>query len=212
MIFSKARFTVLEGEHKFQEIFLQFNPAGYSVEENNEFSEKKLMGLKGVIHQFTGSKKADLSLELMFDSTTLGVDVRDLLKPLDTIFEIDRELHAPPPCRFVWGSFSYEGIVSSLKKDFTYFYHDGIPGRVKLSVTLKPYKPIEEMSALLDLHSSDISKTRTMSEGDSLFLMAHREYQSVSSWRLIAEANGIDDPLDIAAGEELLLPAKDKDE
>lgn len=212
MIFSKAKFTLLAGENKNKEIFLQFNPSGYSVEESNEFSEKKLMGLKGVIHQFTGSKKADLSLELMFDSTSLGGDVRDLIRPLDTIFEIDRELHAPPPCRFLWGSFVYDGIVSALKKDFTFFYHDGIPARVKLSVTLKPYKSVEEMAMMLDLHSSDISKTRVMSEGDSIFLMAYREYKTSSSWRAIAEANGIDNPLDIAEGAHLLLPAKGKDE
>lgn len=212
MIFSKARFALLDGENKYKEIFLQFNPSAYTVEESNEFSEKKLMGFKGAIYQFTGSKKSDLSLELMFDSTSFGSDVRDLIKPLDIIFDIDRELHTPPPCRFIWGSFTFDGIVSALKKDFTFFYHDGVPGRVKLSVTLKPYKSVEEMAMGLDLHSSDISKTRVMSEGDSIFLMAHREYKTSSSWRIIATANDIDDPLAIADGAQLLLPAKGKDE
>lgn len=212
MINSKSKFIILSGENKGREIILQFNPTTYSVEENNEFSEKKLMGLKGVIQQFTGSKKSDLSLELMFDSTSLGVDVRTLLEPLKMIIEIDRELHAPAPCRFVWGSFVFDGIVSSMKKDFTYFYHDGIPARVKVALSLKPYQDVDEMAKSLDLHSSDISKTRVLIEGDSIFDMAFKEYQSPHSWRLIAEANGIDDPLKIDAGLELLLPSKDKNE
>ncbi len=209
---TKAKFLVLDGEKKGTEVYLQFNPASYSFEESNEFSEKRLMGLKGVINQFTGSKTADLSLELLFDSTSEGGDVRDLIKPLEKIAAIDRELHAPPPCRFIWGSFSYDGIITGIKREFTYFYRDGIPGRVKLGVTLKPYKPVEEMAAQLDLHSSDITKERVFKEGDSLFLLAYREYGDPREWRRVAEANGIDDPLRIEAGTKLLLPPKEKDE
>ena len=209
---SKAKFTVLKGTNQDKEIVLQYNPSQYSVEDNNEFSEKKLMGLKGVIHQFTGTKKSDLSLELMFDSTSLGKDVRELIKPLDTILKIDSELHAPPPCNFSWGSFSFNGIVSNLRKDFTYFYHNGIPARVKVSLTLKPYDDVKQTLAELDLHSSDISKERTFNEDDSIFLMSHREYNQTSSWRFIAEANDIDNPLLIPIGKKLLLPSKGNNE
>jgi len=212
MSLSKAKFIVLNGMHIGKEILLQYNPSQYSVEDNNEFSEKKLMGLKGVIHQFTGTKKSDLSLELMFDSTSLGKDVRELIKPLDTIVNIDSELHAPPSCTFSWGSFSFNGIVASVKKDFIFFYHDGIPARVKVSLVLKPYDAVKYTQALLDLHSSDISKERVFTEGDSLFLMSHREYNHPSSWRLIAEANDIENPLLIPSGTKLLLPSKGNDE
>lgn len=208
---SKAKFVVLKGEGEGSEVYLQFNPSSYSFEESNEFSEKKLMGLKGVIHQFTGSKTADLSLDLLFDSTSEGGDVRNLLKPLEKLAAIDRELHAPPPCRFIWGSFSYDGIVTGLKREFTYFYQSGIPGRVKVALTLKPYKKVEEMVAQLDLHSSDISKERVLKEGDSIFLLAYREYKQPAEWRRIAKANGIDDPLKIKVGARVLLPPKDKD-
>ncbi len=212
MSFSKAKFTVLKGIHISQEILLQYNPSEYSVEDTNEFSEKKLMGLKGIIHQFTGSKKSDLSLDLMFDSTDSGKDVRELIKPLDKISKIDSELHAPPPCNFSWGSFSFNGIVANLKKEFTYFYHNGIPARVKISLTLKPYEPVKQIQAELDLHSWDISKERVFNEGDSLFLMSHREYNKSSSWRDIAQENNIDNPLLIESGKKLLLPSKASDE
>ncbi len=209
---SKAKFVVLDGELKGTEVYLQFNPSSYSFEESNEFSEKRLMGLKGVIHQFTGSKTADLSLDLLFDSTSQGGDVRDLLKPLEKLSGIDRELHAPPPCRFIWGSFSYDGIVTGVKREFTYFYHNGIPGRVKVALSLKPYKKVEEMAAQLDLHSSDISKERLLKEGDSIFMLACREYKEPAEWRRIAEANGVEDPLKIEVGTRLLLPPKENDE
>lgn len=210
----KAKFIVLDGKNKSKgnEIPLQFNPSSYSVEQSNDFSEKKLMGLKGVVNQFTGSKKSDLILELMFDSTSTGQDVRDLVEPLYKIVNIDNTLHAPPPCRFVWGRFSFDGIVSAFKKEFTFFFSNGTPARVKISITLKPYTNVKEMAKALNLQSSDISKKRVLVEGDTIFDMAYREYKNPAMWRMIAAKNGIDNPLTIPFGTELLLPSKDSDD
>jgi hypothetical protein len=208
----KAKFVVLDGKYKEKEIALQFNPPTYSVEQNNEYSEKKLMGLKGTINQFTGTKQSDLALELLFDSTSTGGDVRELIEPLYKIVDIDNTLHAPPPCQFVWGKLSFDGIVATFKKEFTYFFSSGIPARAKISMTLKPYVKVKETAKSTDLQSSDISKKRVLLEGDTLFEMAYREYKSPAMWRKIAEENGIDNPLDIPYGSELLLPSKGENE
>jgi nucleoid-associated protein YgaU len=37
--------------------------------------------------------------------------------------------------------------------------------------------------------------------------MSWREYGDATRWRAIAEANGIDDPMRLGIGEELLIPA-----
>jgi hypothetical protein len=208
----KAKFVVMDGKYKESEIPLQFNPPTYSVEQSNEYSEKKLMGLKGTINQFTGTKKADLTLELLFDSTSTGGDVRDLIEPLYKIVDIDNTLHAPPPCRFVWSKLSFDGIVATFKKEFTYFFTNGTPARAKISLTLKPYVKVKETAKSIDLQSSDISKKRVLIEGDTIFAMAYREYKTAAMWREIAEKNSIDNPLEIAYGTELLLPSKDSDE
>lgn len=207
----KAKFVVLEGKYKEDgnEIFLQFNPSSYAVEHSNEFSEKKLMGSKGIVNQFTGSKTSDLSLELMFDSTSIGKDVRELIEPLYKIVNIDNTLHAPPPCKFVWEKFTFDGIVSAFKKEFTFFLANGRPARVKISMTLKPYVKVEDMIKGLNLQSSDISKQRILAEGDTIFDMAYREYKDPAMWRKIALKNGIEDPLLIPFGTALLLPSKE---
>jgi nucleoid-associated protein YgaU len=46
--------------------------------------------------------------------------------------------------------------------------------------------------------------------GDSLQSLAWREYGDADAWRTIAEANGIDNPADLRAGTELLLPAAEE--
>jgi len=206
---AKASFVILQGKYKGIVIPLQFNPSSYSVVDENNFSEKKLMGLKGSIQQFTGTKQSDFSLEFIFDSTSTGVDVRGLMLPLQMIIDIDNELHAPPPCKFVWGSFLFNGIVSTFKKEFTFFFASGIPARVKISMTLKPYVIAQEMAQLLGLQSSDISKKRMLVEGDSIFSIAHREYKDPAMWRSIAQKNDIENPLFIKPGSTLLLPPKE---
>lgn len=49
-----------------------------------------------------------------------------------------------------------------------------------------------------------------MLSGDTLQALAWQEYGDPAAWRLIAEANGIDDPMRLALGRELLLPARDE--
>jgi nucleoid-associated protein YgaU len=45
--------------------------------------------------------------------------------------------------------------------------------------------------------------------GDSLPQIAWQEYGDATGWRVIAEANDIDDPMILAPGIELLVPALD---
>jgi nucleoid-associated protein YgaU len=42
--------------------------------------------------------------------------------------------------------------------------------------------------------------------GDTLQSIAFKEYDDAGEWRRIAEANGIDDPLELAPGKRLLIP------
>ncbi len=46
--------------------------------------------------------------------------------------------------------------------------------------------------------------------GDSLELLAYREYGDPTAWRVIAQANGIDDPQRLRPGAELIVPAPDE--
>ena len=43
-------------------------------------------------------------------------------------------------------------------------------------------------------------------EGDSLPLIAYQEYGDPGAWRVLADANGIDDPMRIRSGSRVLVP------
>jgi nucleoid-associated protein YgaU len=59
-----------------------------------------------------------------------------------------------------------------------------------------------------DLMSSDVAKVWVVRRGESLATIAAVEYGDPRAWRLIADANGVDDPLGLAPGTRLLLPAR----
>ena len=210
---NKAYIKILKSKYnKEEKIFpLQFNIAEYNEEMSNNYKEKVLKNTKGKELQFNNLEQGDFTIQLFFDSTDEGTDVRDKLKPLDLIASMDKENHAPAPCIFVWSNFNFRGVVGKISKKFTYFYHNGIPARVHVSLTLKPYETPKEIEAKTKKHSADLTKQRVTKSGDNLWLMADREYDDPRSWREIAKANDIDDPRHIKMGRTLILSPRRKD-
>ena len=58
--------------------------------------------------------------------------------------QLDRDLHAPPPVRFLWGPLRFDAVIEKLSQKFTLFRPDGTPARATLSVTFKEYLPIQQ--------------------------------------------------------------------
>src|SRR3546814_14572987 len=82
----------------------------------------------------------------------------------------------------------------------------GVPLRATLSVTFREYKTLEEQLQELKLESTDHTRRLEVRPGDTLRLIAHRQYGEARLWRLIANENGIRGPLRVAPGTALRLP------
>ena len=59
-----------------------------------------------------------------------------------------------------------------------------------------------------NLLSSDVAKVWVVKQGQTLAMIAAREYGDAREWHAIAEANHIDDPLALRPGTQLVLPAR----
>lgn len=113
------------------------------------------------------------------------------------------QLHRPPLCKVWWGMILLvEGPLTGLTQTFTRFRPDGTPVRAKLGCTFTDagLQPGENFS-------NDVQKTHTVSLGETLQSIAARHYGDPSRWRLIAEANDLDDPRAVAPGALLVIPA-----
>lgn len=133
-----------------------------------------------------------------------GVSVLPLVSEIASLQTIDSDLHRPPLCQAWWGQvLLVEGPLTALSQSFTRFMADGTPVRADLSLTFTD----ASMTATGELCSADVEKSYTVRLGDTLQAIAARQYGDVTRWRVIAEANAIDDPRDLTPGSVLTIPA-----
>jgi len=199
-----------------------FNPAEYSIEKGNTFQSTSLPGLSTPVTQFVTGNADTLSMELYFDTYTKSSrhpdvvkreDVRHYTRKIANLMEIDPTLHAPPIVEFIWGppigtpeGVQFKGIIEKVSQKFTYFLDDGTPVRATLSVTFKEYRTVKDQLKYLKCESADRTKLREFKEGDSLWLLASKEYNDPQQWKVIADHNQLDNPRLIAPGSILELP------
>ena len=203
-----ASIQALFGSYASEKVQVMFNPAEYSLEKGNQFASAPLPGLSNPVFSFVSGNADTLTMEFFFDTYTNqgGTDVRKETEKISRLLDIDREIHAPPPVRFVWGPLKFNAVIERLGQRFTMFLENGVPVRATLSVTFKEYKTISEQLNPRPNQSSDWTKFRVAAEGDRLSLIAAIEYDDPSLWRVIADANDIDNPRLIQPGQEIRLP------
>jgi hypothetical protein len=183
-----------------------FNPTQYSIEKSNQFQSTSIPGLSLPIAQFVNGNAKTLTMDLFFDSYEEGVDVRKYTDRITNLLKINVKLHAPPLCRFKWGSLEFTATLERVAQQFTMFLDNGYPVRAKLSVTFKEYKSVTQQLQEISRESSDRTKRRVIVKGETLSLIAGNEYGDPALWRHIAKANKIDNPRILEAGKVIFIP------
>lgn len=199
---------VLDGKRAGERIPVTFAPTEYGVETGVTYGEQKLPGFATPITQFASGNGETLSVDLLFDTYEEGTDVRETYTDrIDALLDVDGSLHAPPRCKFVWGSLvDFESVVESANKSFTMFRADGIPVRARVSLTFRRYETPDWQRSEEPRESADRTTTWTVTEGDTLWRIAAAEYDDPRLWRPIAKENGIENPRALEAGTELIVP------
>jgi len=191
-----------------------YNPNEFTIETRNQYQRTAMPGLATPITQFVSGDTQKISLSLFFDTYEKRTDVRDLTGKVLALAKIDKSLHAPPVCEFVWGGKPlsgdravFKGVIDSISQKFTMFLDNGVPVRATLTLSISEYKTYDEQIRELGLESADLTKHRVFKEGENLWLIANEVYKDPSKWRVIAEANNIDNPRLIEPGSELTIPS-----
>jgi len=192
---------------KDETIHVMFNPDKYSIKKNNNFASHNIPGTNYPQIQFVSGESETMTVELFFDTYTFedGEDVRKkYTNEIAKILKIDEDLHAPPTCTFVWGEYSFTGVVENFEQNFTMFNEQGRPVRATVTLSLKQYEEHKQIT-----NSPDRTKRHTIKESDSLWMLAAQEYDDPSKWKIIASANHIDDPINLKSGMNITIPPLD---
>ncbi len=160
-------------------------------------------------NQYTGRKPTTLSMSKVIltespDPKSRGY-VRRTMAKLD---DWTRPFAGyPKVLTFSWGGADkFRCYISTLEFTITLFDVDGIPRRAESQIVLTE-EPASKQGQ--NPTSGGIGEHRTclVVDGETLHTVAYREYGDAAMWRSLATVNGIDDPLRVAPGTRLLLPA-----
>lgn len=200
-------------------IVAMFNPNKLSVTRSVQWQNQQAAKRDNPEMQYTGAEPATINIDLLFDTydspkaETDKDNVKkiytDKLLHLTTVEE-HGDKHRPPVCQLKWGKLGmfFQGVLQQLETTFTMFTSLGTPVRATSKCTFKQWVTNTTDLGNQDLMSSDVAKVWVVKRGQSLATIAAAEYGDPRAWRVIAEANGIDDPLGLVPGTRLLLPAR----
>lgn len=215
-----------------KKIYVMYNPESYVQERGAKYSETPGLASNMPSIQFVHGSSETLQMELFFDTYWAGslmvggsltdkakllataalpaptkMDVRKFTSKIYDLMIINASTHVPPLLKIEWSSLQFEGHLVNCSQKFTMFNQRGTPVRATLDVTFKQYMKPTKIAAMRPNESPDTAKYRMVHQGDSLWGLSGREYGQCESWRVIADANGIDNPRLLDTGELLQLPA-----
>ncbi|WP_181719214.1 CIS tube protein [Nocardia gipuzkoensis] len=199
------------------QIDFQFNPKELSVTKSAKWNRDAQKGSKkSGVPEFKGADPAKLTLEMFLDAgaehDTKVVDTVEQLFAccVPTNESHDKKKGSPPWVIFHWGGLTgFTAYVSSVAVKYTLFTPGGLPIRGTATVTIEE---IAGDQAKQNPTSGSLTarKVHTVVAGDTLASIAWREYGDPTRWRAVAVANGIDDPMRLRPGAQLLIPAAEE--
>lgn len=198
--------ATLYNEDTQETITVMLNPNKYTLTKGVQWKAHDNPGLNLPEYEFTIGSAETLSFELMVDTSREETDVREICKSIRKLTLINKDKHRPPIVVFRWGALAFRGVITNLVQSFTMFSRQGYPIRGTLTISMTQYMTAAEQKQDTENCSPDHTKVHTVKQGETLDSIAFREYDDPVHWKLIAEANDIDNPLRLGPGQRLTLP------
>ena len=202
-----------------------FNPKEFTLARSNKWEMKTVSGQSHPNPQFGGAEPQKVSIDLLFDdSDSPSGDVTTVCAQLFKMMDVDkaqsggannRNSARPPTVTFGWGSLlvPFKAVMDSLSVQYLLFRPDGTPIRAVAKVSLTSVEKFTAQAGGGGLKRQNPTTTGVgglrshyVRDGDSLQSISYAAYGDATKWRVIAEANGIDDPVQLRRGTVLSIP------
>jgi hypothetical protein len=191
-----------------------FNPSEYTITKTNDWSFDPERGENVPKLDFKGGKSKELTLNLFFDTSLLGYDVRKETNKLTKLMDVSKKLTdrnsgkgRPPLVVCQWGKVRlFKAVIKEISQQFTLFRDDGTP--VRASVTAI-FCQAEEENVFRPQNPTTTGKYGhkrwIVKEGDTIDLIAFSEYNDSAMWRYLADINGLKNPGRLKPGQILVI-------
>jgi hypothetical protein len=189
-----------------------FNPRDYTIAKTNVWTYKPSQGDDLPKPEFGGGMPMTYKLSLLLDSSLDGPDqsIKDQANKL--MGAMHGNGTAPKFIEFSWGSVKLpKAAPVSISIRYALFRPNGEPVRAFVDLELAQAEPSSPAGKAQNPTTRAITGLRaiTVHDGDSLPSIAYQAYGDATRWRVIAQANGIDNPMHLRRGTALTIPRLD---
>jgi hypothetical protein len=189
---TRASFKPLNGPEANQPFAVHFNPTSLQISISNTLEDK---GQGKEKKQYVTKSSAKLSMDLIYDSTHDGTDVRLQTGKIAKLMEPAKREgdNAAPPSvvLFEWGSFKFQGLVESYKETIDFFAPTGVPLRASINLTLASQdKVFESLSQGSDKKFEPLVQNLATSSDSLTDVATHAGNPNAA--RAIATNNGLE--------------------
>jgi hypothetical protein len=131
---ASARFKTVKAAEPI-EVTVHFNPASLQYTVSNTLKDH---GSGAKKKQYVSQTTAKLTMDLVFDTTATGEDVRETTDKMASLLKPHGPSgkQVPPLVEFGWGVYRFTGMVEQYKETLDFFAASGVPLRSSVNLTL----------------------------------------------------------------------------
>ena len=190
-----------------------FNPETYSVSKTNIWTYKPNQSKDYPAPEFGGGMPMVYTMQLLLDVSLQGSD-QSIKDQANALMKAMHGGGSPPKfVTFSWGSTQLpKAAPLSISIQYAMFHPNGDPMRAFVDLELAQADDSAPPGQAQNPTTRGTAGLRShiVQDGDSLQSLAYESYGDPTRWRVIAEANGVDDPLRIERGTALGIPRLDQ--
>jgi hypothetical protein len=190
-----------------------FNPETYTISKTNIWTYKPNQSKDYPAPEFGGGLPMVYTMQLLLDVSLQGTG-QSIKDQANALMKAMHGGGSPPKfITFSWGSTTLpKAAPLSISIQYALFAPNGDPIRAFVDLELAQAADASPPGQAQNPTTRGQAGLRShiVQDGDSLHSIAYESYGDATRWRLIAEANDIDDPLRLRRGMSLSVPTLDK--
>lgn len=201
---TRARFRPITDGQPGEPLPVHFNPETLEYQLTNNIDQR---GNSNSNKQYISQSTGKLTMQLLFDTTDTGTDVRSVTERLQALMKPKEEgrKRVAQVVQFEWGAFRFKGTFDSYKETLDYFSASGVPLRASANVTLSQqdgvFEPTEHGEPVLVSGSLTLSPVAGQVADDREVPRDVAEQNGEENLRSLSGA-----PLEFSLEVELLPP------
>jgi Contractile injection system tube protein len=190
--YADAQFTQKAGAA--YSVFL--NPESFVHKSENSYETPHPPGSAGDTPRFNYASQGNLDFSLLLDGTRAidgnQIEVSHEIAALKSLaFAYHGQIRSPYYVQVTWGSFLFQGRLTTFNVTYTLFRPDGMPVRAKVDLAFVSFTDNQTLALLADNQQGDLMRQHVVQAGDTLPQLSQAMYGDAKHYLQVAQHNGL---------------------